>query len=118
MNRPALLDLCPEHRDGFLIVLVLVMGDGQLFLKFRRPVGDYLQVLLQESLFLGRLLAGQEEIISFPRHFFERDSKLRDDGGQHVRVERLSLEKSSIGGWGVREGFSVQLVLEFEAQVY
>lgn len=94
------------------------MGDGQLFLEFRRPVGDYLQVLLQESLFLGRLLAGHEEIIPFPRRLFERDSKLRDDGGQHVRIERLLLERSSVGGWGVRERLGVQLVLEFEAQVY
>jgi len=53
VNRPALLHLRPEHRNCFFVVLVLVLCDGQLLLEFRRPVGDYLQVLLEESLFLS-----------------------------------------------------------------
>ena len=81
INRPALLHLCPQHSNRFVVVLVLVLGNGQLLFELRRPVGDYLQVLLEEGLFLSCFPKGMEEIISFLGYFGKRVSKLCDDRG-------------------------------------
>ena len=117
INRPALLHLCPQHSDRLLVVLVLVLGDGQLLLKLRRPVGDYLQVLLEESLLLGRFPEGLEKIISFLGYLGKREPELCDDRGQNMRVERLAFERMLVGGWGVWKRLGIQLMLEFEAQI-
>ena len=101
LDRPALLNLCPEHSNRLLIVLVFVLGNGQLLLKFRGPVGDYLQVLLEERLLLGCLLEGLENMISFLGYLGKGGSELCDDRGQHMRVERLVFERVSVEGWGV-----------------
>lgn len=92
INRPALLHLCPKHSNRLVVVLVLVLGNGQLLLEFRRSVGDYLQILLEEGLFLGCLLEGLEDIIPFPGYFGKRNSELCDNRGQHMRVEGLVFE--------------------------
>ena len=92
INRPALLHLRPQHSNRLLVVLVLVLGNGQLFLKLRRSVCDYLQVLLEESLLLSRFPEGLEEIISFLGYLGKRKPELCDDRGQDMRVERLAFE--------------------------
>lgn len=98
MNRPALLHLCAEHRNSLVVVLVFILSNRQLFFEFRGAVCDYLQVLLQEGLFLSRLFPGKEEIIPFLGHIFERGPELCDDGGQYVRVEGLSFERINVMG--------------------
>lgn len=117
MNRPALLHLCPEHTNRLLIFLVLVLSNGQLLLESRRPVGDYLQVLLKENLFLGCFFEGLEEIVSFLSYFGKRDSELCDDRGEHMRVEGLVFERIPVWCWRVRQRLGIQLMLKLEGQV-